>query len=86
MSKSTYEKLTQLKMRLSPPNKPATLRELADYMGRDQRTIYRYIETLESENCAETGKEDEEVLYPGFVGKASRSDRSAGSSRRKGSR
>ncbi len=51
MSKSTYEKLTQLKMRLSPPNKPATLRELADYMGRDQRTIYRYIETLESENC-----------------------------------
>lgn len=51
MSKSTYEKLTQLKMRLSPPNKPATLRELADYMGRDQRTIYRYIETLEAENC-----------------------------------
>lgn len=51
MSKSTYEKLNLLKVRLSPPNKPASLREISDYMGRDQRTIYRYIKILESENC-----------------------------------
>lgn len=51
MSTSTYEKLTQLKMRLSPPNKPAMIEELAVYMGRNQRSIYRYLDKLDEENC-----------------------------------
>ncbi|MGM9983175.1 MAG: helix-turn-helix transcriptional regulator [Fibrobacter intestinalis] len=51
MPKSTYEKLNQVKLRLSLPNKPASIAELADYMGCDARTIYRYLETLKAENC-----------------------------------
>lgn len=51
MPKSTYEKITQLKKFLSPPNKPASLMEIANYMNCDVRTVYRHIEKLESENC-----------------------------------
>jgi len=46
---STYDKLNQVKMRLQ--EHPTSLQELAEYMGCNTRTIYRYIETLSEENC-----------------------------------
>ena len=49
--KSTYDKLKQLKLRLTAPNKPASIPELAEYMSCDMRTIYRHLKTLEKENC-----------------------------------
>lgn len=51
MPKSTYEKLTRIKARLSPPNQPASLAELAEYMDCNERSVYRYIDVLRAENC-----------------------------------
>ncbi len=51
MAKSTYKKLNELKNRLSPPNRSATLSELAEYMNCNQRSIYRYLEVLKAEDC-----------------------------------
>ena len=46
---STYDKLNQVKKRLQ--EHPTSIQELADYMNCNIRTIYRYITTLEGENC-----------------------------------
>ena len=46
---STYDKLNQVKKRLQ--EHPTSIQELADYMNCNIRTMYRYITTLEGENC-----------------------------------
>ena len=46
---STYEKLNQLKLRLTASS--ATVDELANYMDCNKRTIFRFLSDLAKENC-----------------------------------
>lgn len=62
-ARSTYSKLNTLKARLEDYHHPATIAELAEFMECNQRTIFRYFDTLKKENCGFHVTKDDPYRY-----------------------
>ncbi|MCK9182747.1 MAG: WYL domain-containing protein [Fibrobacteraceae bacterium] len=61
--KSTYDKLNELKARLSDVKRPATIPELAEFMCCNTRTIFRHLDKLSRENCGLKKTKDSPARY-----------------------
>src|SRR5574344_1919536 len=62
-ARSTYSKLNTLKARREEYHNPATIAELAEFMECNQRTIFRYFNTLKKENCGFHVTKDDPYRY-----------------------